>query len=59
MGWNGFTKLFSPGDGHKYGALLNGDLMYCGHISWRGGSAVWDTCARASSHKPWHKPNAP
>ncbi len=41
-GWDGFTRIFSPGDGHIYGIAANGDLMWYRHLGWQNGTLVWD-----------------
>ncbi|MGZ8920206.1 MAG: tachylectin-related carbohydrate-binding protein [Limisphaerales bacterium] len=53
-GWSGFTKIFSPGEGHIYGIKPNGDLMWYRHVDWAGGSARWDTRAGVKIAGGWN-----
>jgi hypothetical protein len=52
-GWGDFTKLFSPGEGHIYGVLKNGDLMYYRHLGWPNGKYVWDESVKAKIATGW------
>jgi hypothetical protein len=52
-GWGEFTKLFSPGEGHIYGILPNGDLMYYRHLGWANGTYVWDENAKGKIASGW------
>lgn len=40
-GWD-FIHLTSAGEGHIYGVLPNGDLMYYKHLGWQTGQYAWD-----------------
>jgi hypothetical protein len=53
-GWDGFTRLFSPGEGHIYGIMPNGDLMYYRHTGWQNGSYTWDENIKAKIATGWN-----
>jgi hypothetical protein len=52
-GWD-FVQLFSPGEGHIYGVLANGDLMYYRHLGWQNGSYTWDENAKGKIASGWN-----
>jgi hypothetical protein len=53
-GWGEFTKIFSPGEGHIYGIMPNGDLMYYRHTGWQDGSYVWDENLKGKIATGWN-----
>jgi hypothetical protein len=53
-GWDGLTKLFSPGEGHIYGVMPNGDLMYYRHTGWQNGTYEWDEKIKAKIATGWN-----
>jgi hypothetical protein len=53
-GWDTPTKLFSPGEGHIYAVMPNGDLMYYRHTGWQNGTYVWDENIKAKIATGWN-----
>jgi Tachylectin/Trypsin len=53
-GWGGFTKMFSPGEGHIYGILPNGDLMWYRHNGWQDGTPAWVTGGGVKIGSGWN-----
>ena len=54
-GWGSFPQIFSPGEGHIYAVLPNGDLMYHRHLGWQNGSYVWDEVSVRKIAEGWDK----
>lgn len=52
-GWGGFTKLFSPGEGHIYGVATNGDLMWYRHYGYATGKPTWEIQGGKVIAKGW------
>ena len=52
-GWGGFVKLFSPGEGHIYGVLPNGDVMYYRHLGWMMGKFMWNESVKGKIASGW------
>jgi hypothetical protein len=53
-GWDTPLKLFSPGEGHIYAIMPNGDLMYYRHTGWQNGTYVWDENIKAKIATGWN-----